>query len=150
MSFSRRLRSSVVIATLWAIAWLPSGIALGLLLGWLSGPQARADVIPFVGFWAAVGFLSGAAFAVLLAALERGRRIEELSDLRVACWGVLGGATFPVFATSLVLALTKWHLGEVAVPLFLAMGALGGACGLATLWTARRATRKSTIAGSPA
>lgn len=147
MTFLRRLRSTVVIAILWAIAWLPPGIALGLLLG-LRVP--RSEVIPFIGFWAAVGFLSGAAFAALLAALERGRRIDELSSSRVACWGVLGGATFPLFAISLVLALTNWHLSDVAVPVFMAMGALGGVSGLATLWTARRATRNSAIDGSPA
>jgi len=42
------------------------------------------------------GVLSGMGFGLVLAALERGRRLREVSLLRVALWGAVGSATIPL------------------------------------------------------
>lgn len=148
MRLLRRLRGTAVIASVWALAWLPVGIPLGLAFGWLRWPLLGAANFPFLAFWTGIGFLSGTVFSALLAMRERNRTVEELSSGRVALWGVLGGATVPVLSSLLVLAVTDLHLSREAGPVFLAMAALGGGCAYATLWLARRSTASTKATAS--
>jgi len=138
MSLLRRIRGAGIIAVLWGIAWLAAGIALGLLMQWVGFFDTGLLGLSFLGFWTGIGVLSGAVFAALLATLERNQTLERLSARRVAVWGALGGATVPVLSTLAVLAMTNVSLTGEALPVFLAMAALGIACALATLWIARR------------
>ncbi len=84
----------LVIATLWAVLWLPVGAALGAYVG----SRWRGDVIPPSILWFTValtvwGACSGAVFAFLLALGETGRTIDNLSLARVSLWGAAGCMT---------------------------------------------------------
>lgn len=141
MSFVRRLRGAATLGALWGLGWLPAGIALGVVMGWMRPPFTHDWDAMFLGFWTGIGVVSGGVFAALLATLERNRTLEELSDRRVALWGALGGATVPVLLTVFVLSLPNVYLSAEAPPVFVGMAALGGACGRASLWLARRGSR---------
>lgn len=134
----RQLRGGLVISMLWAFAWLPIGVLLGLTLGWVHIPPRSWMEASFLTTWTAVGALSGAAFAAILAVAERKHTFAELSPRRFLLWGLLGGATIPVVSTVIVLAISKRHLAPPAGPVFALMTVVGGLCASATLWLARR------------
>ena len=46
-----------------------------------------------------VGFISGSIFALIFASAERRKSIRDLSVLRSAFWGALGGAALPLLTT---------------------------------------------------
>jgi hypothetical protein len=46
-----------------------------------------------------VGFISGAAFALIFSSAERRKSIRELSAGRAALWGALGGAALPLLTS---------------------------------------------------
>ncbi|MGH7553894.1 MAG: hypothetical protein ACREMQ_12790, partial [Longimicrobiales bacterium] len=46
-----------------------------------------------------VGFISGSAFALIFSSAERRKSIRDLSVLRSAFWGALGGAALPLLTT---------------------------------------------------
>jgi hypothetical protein len=52
------------------------------------------------GSFGTVGFLSGAAFGLLLSFGESRKTILNLSLSRVAMWGILGAAAFPLLTTA--------------------------------------------------
>ena len=141
MTFLRRLRGAGVIALFWGVAWLPVGIVLGVIMGWVRFPDPRARALSFLAFWTGIAVVSGAVFSALLAWLERHHTVDKLSARRVVVWGALGGATVPVLSSLTVLALTDGHLTAAVPPVLLAMAALGAACARATLWLARRKDR---------
>jgi len=96
------------------------------------GPDA-ADV-PFPLFFGLLGFLAGAAFSGILAAVAGRRRFDEMSIPRFAGWGALGGLLLAVG-----LRLVMGPDGELLVlgPLFAGAGAV---CATGTLALARRAS----------
>lgn len=146
----RRLRATLTIALLWALVWLPIGLALALYAGSRS-PQpshviSRPVSIPlFVTAWTVWGALSGAAFAVVLALTERRRTIENLSTSRIAIWGALGAVALPLLLTAIDVVRTPVGLRGYSwrFPLLIlaVSAALGAACATATLALARRSTR---------
>jgi hypothetical protein len=134
---------------MWALVWLPLGLALGLYAG--SRPPQPSDIISrpvslgsFVTAWTLWGALSGAVFAVVLAATERRRTIEHLSTARTAVWGVLGAVALPLVLTIVDVVLTPAALrgyGWGFPLLVLSVSAtLGACCAAATLTLARRST----------
>ncbi len=138
----RRLRGILIAAIIWAIVWLPLGLALLGLRRRSPGDcvYCPADfVIRFLGIWTLWGALSGAIFAVVLAVAERRRTLAELSFARVAVWGAIGSLALPG-------ALTIADLMQSAFPsewrfVLTALGiaaALGAGCAAATLALARR------------
>jgi hypothetical protein len=132
---SRRIRGffSVSIAT--AIPWTALGLLAGVvfqfdLIPGVHGALGRPipggflTVGTFAG--AVIGLVNGVAFASVLLAAERGKRVDELRPGRLAVWGALATAG------SLGLLIQN--------PLAAAIGAgLGGVGGFAMLWAARRA-----------
>lgn len=46
-----------------------------------------------------VGFISGSVFALIFSSAERRKSIKQLSVLRAALWGALGGAALPLLTT---------------------------------------------------
>src|SRR5262245_5261913 len=140
----RRIRGILVVATTWALAWGALGSALSVAELWWArrhNPVFRnfaiVDVFPdaFV-FWALLGFVSGAVFAILLARLERRRSVDDLAVGRVAAWGALGGASLPLLAIA-IGALT----GNIPSDWFSApviSGVLGAMCAAASLRLAKR------------
>jgi hypothetical protein len=140
----RRLRGILGVALLWAVAWLPLGLLLGLYSYWREGPMDFDASWPpghffshvgwFLAFWATAGAISGALFALVLAIAERHRTLRDLSTRRMALWGALGSVLVP----AVLLAITArdfvysgwWQ--ESALTLLLA-GGLGAGTAAVTL-----------------
>jgi hypothetical protein len=145
----RRLRAIVGTAITWAVAWASLGLAFGVaaiarmvvLRQW----TWRGVVTALVGgtLSAAIwGGIAGAAFAVVVALVERRRTIETLSVPRVALWGALGGALLPLVGLGVALVSP----GAIAFPagLGVALGfsaVAGGLCAAGSVTLARRAVR---------
>ena len=144
---TRRLRAAGTIAVMWALVWLPIGLALALYAARHppdpSNVIARPVDVPwFVAAWTLWGAVSGGVFAVLLALAERRRTLGELSLPRMALWGAVGAATLPTALTlidvvqaPLSLRLYDWRLGLTGLTV---SAVLGGACAAMTLALARR------------
>ena len=97
-SFLRRLRGAVGIGLTWGAAWGAIFAAIGFI-AWLVdpsviGPGEGPGVI--IGTGAVLGLVSGSVFSGLLVVAERGRELRELSMRRVALWGAIATAVFPV------------------------------------------------------
>lgn len=122
----RRIRGAIGMGLTWAAAWFGAGMALLLVVG----PDA-ADV-PFPLFFGLLGFLAGATFSGILGLFAGRRRFDQMSLLRFAGWGALGG----VLLSGLV-ALAAGSGGELLVlgPVFAVAGAVSAA---GTLALARR------------
>lgn len=141
----RRLRSALILATVWALVWLAVGLFAGLLMGWYHLPP---DPV-LVGIWPLLGAFSGGTFALLLAVAEKQRRLAQLSTRRVAAWGAIGGVLIPIIASFVVLALTDLHLASNAPVVFLLLGILGSSSALGTLWMAQRGSAEVDTLAPP-
>ena len=75
----------------WAAGWAPIGAIIGLVVGVVDGLPLGALVDVWVTTLAVLGFLGGAIFSTVLRIAEGRRRFDELSLLRFAAWGALGG-----------------------------------------------------------
>ena len=94
----RRIRGMVGLGIMWSALWGTIFAVLGLI-AWVVdpstlGPGEGATVI--VGTGLLLGLVSGAVFSGLLLVLERGKRISELSPLRVGLLGAVATAVFPL------------------------------------------------------
>ena len=133
----RRLRAALSLASLWAAVWLPAGVVLGLLFGWTGHSWRLPLWYPVI--WTLLGASSGAAFALLLAALGRQHTLDELSPRTLALWGATVGAAIPVGATLLLMAFVpELRLTQDATVVFASMALLGSVCAWASLKIARR------------
>jgi len=145
----RKLRAALVIAGIWAIVWMPMGLALALYAGSRS-PQptdvlARPVSVPvFVSAWTMWGGMSGALFAFILGLAERRRTLASLSRVRTVAWGAIGCVTLPAVLTVVDALGTPaglrgygWRFPVAALAV---SAGLGAACAAATLALARRPT----------
>ena|ERR1041384_887044 len=151
-SLLRRLRATLVTAALWGGVWAGLAALLGLAM-WIFVKPVR----PTLGLaeffltgsllWGVWGALNGTAFAVLLSLAERRRTVDTLPSARVAAWGALGGALFPLSTYTLwriwpqlTLAGVSVHFGGVSDAVFavLLSSAVGAGVAAAHLRLARR------------
>ena len=150
MSIARRARGVVTTALLWAAAWGLVGLALGGLLWAFTGPHPSRGALVLVTarWWATLGAVAGAAFALALSAAERrARSLDALSAGRVARWGALGGAALPLLLLPLFWAAHRGALG-VGVSLVPLCSALGAASAAGSLRIARRAPGRLPAPGT--
>ncbi len=134
----RRLRGALGMGFTWGVAWFTAGMALLLVVG----PDA-ADV-PFPVGFGFLGFLAGASFSAVLGLLGRRSRFEEMSLLRFAGWGALGGLLMAAAFVPLAgLAGNVVSFGVVGTVFALA----GGASAAGTLALARKASDGDDAAG---
>ncbi len=100
----RRVRATVKMGLSWAVVWAP----VGVLIGWvLAGNSVTPDEFPlddWLMLLAALGFLSGATFSIVLRIADGRRRFDELSLPRFGAWGALGGLVVGA------LAVAAWQL----------------------------------------
>ena len=99
----RRLKGAIGTALTWAVSWSVTGMLLGTT-GFL-GQLALVEYVVFGGAFAALGFIGGATFSVVLSLTEGRRRFDQLSLPRFALWGAFGGA---------LMSLTMAAFGESA------------------------------------
>ena len=94
----RRLRGVVAVGLTWCAVWAAFGALIGITALVISPEvvdqgEGPLDIARILG---TAGVVSGAGFALLLATLERGRGLLDVSMGRVAAWGVIGGALIPL------------------------------------------------------
>src|SRR5687767_5144720 len=94
----RKLRGMLGMGITWAVGWAMVMFLIGTIIGIVDPDSIDPGEEPWrmAGVIAVVGFLSGTAFAAILASAERRRKIRDLSVLRSAFWGALGGAVLPL------------------------------------------------------
>jgi hypothetical protein len=101
MSLSRRIRGLVGTALTWggigALIGLPAFIVV--MRPWPLSDIRWQRFFDLLARWETVAFVWGAAgglvFAIAFLALERSRRLSQLSLARVAVWGALAGGALP-------------------------------------------------------
>jgi hypothetical protein len=101
-SWLRRIRGAVVFGVVWALAWAPVGVLVGMALD----PDDRMDE-PWLIVGMLPGFLGGVLFSIVLGIAARHRRFEELSVRRFAAWGAVAG---------LMVGILPFALGDPATP----------------------------------
>jgi hypothetical protein len=156
VSIARRVRGVFATSLIWAIGWVPFGIAAGfnkwsrlgahLSMEW-SWPPLSFVATPAAG-WATWGAINGALFAVVLTTGARPHGIEALSVGRTALWGALTALAFPSFLIARVVVeegLAALAL-EPAIPMLGFAAALGAGLGAGTLILARRNTNPARTA----
>ena len=122
----RRIRGGIGMGLTWAIAWFGAGVALLLVVG-----LDAADV-PFPIGFGMFGFLAGVMFSGVLGIGESRRRFDQMSLLRFAGWGAVGGLLLSG-AFVLAVALVEGTTLEIVVlgPVFALAGAVSAASSLA-------------------
>lgn len=139
MTFLRKIRGALGTGVTWAAGWGVLGAVHGLILG-LVRPWHWIYYNPIVTTawgYALGGMIAGTGFATLLAWLGRRQKLREISRLRVAISGVMGGAVLPVLVhvTRGLTSSAGW--GDVALTACVT-AVLGAGSALASLWIARR------------
>ena len=147
----RRVRGVLVTALVWAVAWLPVGLIVGVIRAlaiqlpevWLTPGMRLSIFLEIVGVltltWMIWGAISGALFAVLVALLERRREVDTLSSRRTVIWGALGAMALPTTILLIVLAEAPgFTLIQPAVWTLSISAAQGAVCAFGTLALAQR------------
>jgi ABC-type Fe3+-siderophore transport system permease subunit len=136
-AFLRRLRGGLAISLTWAAVWALIFAAIGVVIGFFDpdsiDPGEEPYRVALVG--AGFGFLSGAIFSVLLATGDRRKKIRDLSLVRVALWGFLGTAVYPLLMP----------VGDEAVLIF---GPVGAALAAGLVAIAKKAERGASAPGA--
>jgi len=157
----KRIRGAVSTALTWAAAWSGVGAIIGLVAGiysavWGSGTASLimtflSPTIPGLIFGSALfgsvffamcGFAGGAAFSVVLSVTEGRRRFDEMSLLRFAAWGAVGGFLL-VMPLLLLLATDSPALYRFGTSVVVALLGAGSASG--SLALARRADDRELL-----
>jgi hypothetical protein len=96
--FLRKCRGVLGIGVTWAVAWGAIFAGLTLLIGLFDPDSIDPGEGPFAvaRIGAIFGFVSGVCFGLVLSLTEGRKTIRNLSLRRVALWGMLGTAVFPL------------------------------------------------------
>ena len=123
----RSLRGLLGIGLTWGIVWAAVMIAVGMIIEVVDPDSIDPGEEPIVlgAVVGLVGFISGLVFSGLLSIAERRKTISDLSLSRVAMWGILVSAAFPLLAGK-----------DIRMMLFL--GPLGAVSALTSVALARR------------
>ena len=124
----RRLLGVLGIGLSWGVAWAALFATLALIIGILRPQDIDSGESPlgFSGIGLVVGFVSGAVFGLILAIAENRKSIVDLALMRVALWGMLGAAAWPL-------------LTPLPDAMLLILCPLGAVCAAVAVAIARRA-----------
>ena len=97
----RKLRGMFGVGLTWGVGWGIAMFLIGTIIGIVDPDSIDAGEEPWrlAGLVGTVGFISGSVFALILSSAERVKSIRDLSVLRSAFWGALGGAALPLLTT---------------------------------------------------
>lgn len=139
----RKLRGALGMAFTWAVVWGLGGLLLAIVAFIVTPALGR------IAFWAlapalvartaALGFVGGGAFAVVLGTIHRRKRLGELGTLRMALWGALAGVAMPLVGLVAIAGVGGVPIRIVLGPALLIFGGLGAATSIATIKLAQRA-----------
>jgi hypothetical protein len=134
----RRIKAAVGMGLTWAVGWaaglsIIAGVAY-LIAGYAWAPT-MVDLLVNVGICGAMGFVAGTSFAVVLGITERHHTFSQLSLLRFASWGALGGLALAAVFSLVTIGLTPLDVFKTGVVAAL----LGSGSAAGSLAIARRA-----------
>lgn len=97
-AFLRKCRGIAGVAITWGAVWGAVFATLALVIGIIDPDSIDPGETPLriAGMGAVFGAVSGVAFGVLLSVAERRKTLRELSLTRVALWGAIASAVFPL------------------------------------------------------
>jgi hypothetical protein len=139
----RRIRGAVLMGLIWAAAWAPVGVLIGMILD----PDGSMDE-PWVLIGAYPGFICGVIFSVVLGIAARRRKLHELSVPRVGAWGAVAGlmmGVIPFLIGDSNGERSLWLLGVVFTSSTTLLSA-GSAAG--SLVLAKRANKRELLDAS--
>lgn len=128
-SILRKLLGIFGIGASWGIVWGAFFFVLGAVAG-IVRPQDidPGEAPPLVlGTGVFVGFVSGALFGTIIAVAEIGKSISDLALVRIALWGMIAAAVWPL--------LTHVHDSMVFI-----LSPLGAACAVGAVLLARKSS----------
>ena len=134
--FLKRLRGIIGTGLTWAVGWMGLiGLVVFPVLALLGNPifSDFGLYLKNVFIVGQLGFIAGGSFGLVLTALERRKKLENLSFTRIALWGGIGGLVLVAIGGP---SGGIWFLGPILCTL---MG-IGSATGTVAL--AKRAERK--------
>ena len=137
----RRIRGAVGIGLTWAAAWLPVGAIIGLVAGLSDTPGFLVSLVfSLAGIFAAVGFVGGTVFSMILGLAEGRRRFDEMSLPRFGAWGGAGA-----FLVSAFVQLTIGGSSSLSVTTTIVMTLLGAGSAAGSLAIARKADDRELL-----
>ena len=131
----RSLRGAIGMGLTWALAWAIAGGILRLIA------DPAGDDLPIPIAFGIFGFLAGVTFSLILKLVEGRRRFDQMSLVRFAGWGGVGGLLL-----SGILAATAGPGGQ-SLLLFPAFALAGAASAAGTLALARKAEAPRLLDG---
>jgi hypothetical protein len=126
----RRIRGAIGMGFTWGVAWAAAGTVLTMVT------RFQADA-PFALVFGVLGFIAGIIFSALLALIEGGRPLDQMSLPRFAGWGAMGGLLLSAFFAR--AASLDWGDVLTVTPTFALACAV---CASGSLAIARRAVRR--------
>ena len=127
----RNLRGVLGTATTWGLAWF--GVSLAFWGTKLFGQGALGLAVGAAAGVGLGGAITATCFAVVAGIAERGRGFAQLTILRIAAWGAMGGTLVGLVLLS-EFTVPEWAIGTAV------LGSLGACSSVASLAVARRAT----------
>ena len=140
MTVLRRLKSSLALGVTWAVGWGIGGLAIGAaskLLPWLPSHLFFEIFDAPLPALAIPGFVGGVCFSFVIGVAGRRHSFGELSYLRFASWGAIGGlllSTFPAVVELLGIGTANIPVSQMVAALvgpFTMFGALSATGSLA-------------------
>lgn len=141
----QRLRGAFGMGALWSAIWTVVGSAIILWPGGVSGHPFMTFFLAFVAQYAALGFLGGVTFSLVLSMVEGRLSFREMSLARFAAWGACGGFMMWGLSDAVGRAVMKVFFGPTPPPVLNWVGRtpgityvlLGGVCAAMVLALAR-------------
>ena len=112
----KRIRGAVGMGLTWAVSWSAIGALVAVLPGTMpAGFPILEFVVGFAAQYAALGFVGGATFSVVLGVTEGRHRLDQMSLPRFAVWGAFGGLMMWAVSDTIGHSMMSF-LGSVGVP----------------------------------
>jgi hypothetical protein len=126
----RKILGVMGIGLSWGVAWSAVFATLVLIIGAFRPEDIDPGEGPLVasGIGFMVGVVSGVVFGIILSFAENRKSIHDLALVRVALWGVIGAAVWPLMT-------------PLPDDMMLILCPLGAVCATALVAIARRAER---------
>jgi len=141
MSFARRARGVIVMALLWALAWVIVGLAILISDGGIGRLARLPQLWVFLLIPAVWGAIGGAAFAGFVAVLGARRGWNALGVRHAVVWGALSGLAAPIVLAvlrSVAVAPLRWSDAQVLFGIALTSVVVNGALAAGTIALAKR------------
>ena len=118
MSWSKRIRSALLLALAWAVVWAPIALALGVLV--IDPDNSMDEMWPLIGAYP--GFLSGLLFAGMSG--MRGRFLRDISLARAVALGAVSGVLVSGLPSVVASGDGAWTTGAMIIGAITVMSAL--------------------------